>query len=61
VLLNSVTTNGFGSVEHNTICFVFIFTLATCFGQLIIIRSSLQKLEQDVCSAVSIRVIWDTI
>ena len=41
--------------------FIFIFTFTTCFGQLTVIRSSLQKLKQGACSTNSIHVIWDPI
>ena len=35
--------------------------MKTCFGQLKIIRSSLQNLEQGTHSANSIHVIWDSV
>jgi hypothetical protein len=61
MLFNSVKNIFQVSVEHNSVCFIFMFNLTTCFGQLTIIRPSLQKLQQGACSAGSIYVIWDSI
>ena len=51
--------SGFIQTQYN-----FIVILTTCFGQLSIIRPSLQNLELGVCSAHSIhifKVLWDPI
>jgi hypothetical protein len=49
------------SVQHNTASFLFIFILTTSFGQLTIIRSSLQYSEQGVFGTNSVLVIWHLI
>jgi len=46
------------SVKHNNI-FHIIFIWTTCFGQLTVIKPSLQNLESDACSEDNIHVMWD--
>jgi hypothetical protein len=45
--------------SNKTIYLLFILT--TCFGQLTIIRPSLQNLESGGCSEIRSNVIWDPI
>jgi hypothetical protein len=48
------------AIKHNS-TFYFLFILTTCFGQLTIIRPSLQNLESVRCSENKRDVIWDPI